>query len=239
MENEHTHTAILHFQFSIINYQLNLVPQHPIVVVEALEKTEFAFLEAGLLAPGSQEFVGLFVVDAAVGTAVEGDEQEGTRLFRLDEGQKGAGHAQQLAALVHLAQNDTGRQQKGVELATHDVGVQTEAGVEAQDLGSQGTVGIGDALGAVIATEGLVEAGTVAVVVQAGVDVLAVGVQADDFVLAGTDMKQGHPHPVVHTDHDILAAGTRLDDHFGFGALETSFGDAHTVALAQLVRLGT
>ena len=143
----------VHYQFSILNYQLNLVSQHPIVVVEALEKTEFAFLEAGLPAPGSQEFVGLFVVDAAVGAAVEGDEQEGTRLFRLDEGQKGAGYAQQLAALVHLAQNDTGRQQKGVELATHDVGVQTEAGVEAQDLGSQGTVGIGDALGAVIATE--------------------------------------------------------------------------------------
>ena len=29
MENEHTHTAILHFQFSIINYQLLIINRHP------------------------------------------------------------------------------------------------------------------------------------------------------------------------------------------------------------------
>ena len=29
MENEHTHTAILHFQFSIINYQLLIINHYP------------------------------------------------------------------------------------------------------------------------------------------------------------------------------------------------------------------
>ena len=75
------------------------------------------------------------------------------------------------------------------------------------------------------------------VVVQTRVHVHIVRIERDDFVLSGLYVQQRHPQPVLHADHDVFPAASRLGDHRSLGVFEFPFGDSHPVALHQSLRL--
>ena len=66
-----------------------------------------------------------------------------------------------------------------------------------------------------------------------GIDMLTIGVQLDQLVLARLHLQQGNPHAIEDTGHHILVTAARLDHHLSLHPGEIAGRDTYTVTLQQ------
>ena len=195
------------------------MPQPAVIVVQTADQLRLALLERLFRPPGVDNGVRLRIIQAAVRTAVERDEQQRPRLFET----------------FAVAQDGVGRQQQCVEFAAHHVAFELQAAVLLQHLRRQFPILGGHSFGRVEAAERLVKSGRQAVTVQTRIDVAAVRIKRDHLVLPRLDREQRHVHAVLDADHHLLAAAAGLDDDRRLNPLELPLGDADPVALRQTV----
>ena len=75
-------------------------------------------------------------------------------------------------------------------------------------------------------------------VVEMEIFVLGIFTEADDFVLAGSDMQKGHPQPIIDANDQLFVATACGADQGGLNAMELTTDDAHTVTSDQAGRIG-
>ncbi len=173
------------------------------------------------------------LIEAAVRAAVQRDQQQRTGLPRFYHREHAAHRGVQTIELIRLAQQPVGRKEQRVKLATDHVGLRTERGVATQDLTGQTGILLPYAAGGMVTAQGLVQAFRQTVVVQMGIDALALGVQLDQLVLTRLHLEQGDPQAVEDTYHHVLMATARLHHHLRLHVGKRAGGDTNTVAFQQ------
>lgn len=211
------------------------MPQPAVIVVQTADQLRLALLERLFRPPGVDNGVRLRIIQTAVRTAVERDEQQRPRLFGPDQRQDAPHGAEQLFETFAVAQDGVGRQQQRVEFAAHHVALELQAAVLLQHLRRQFPILGGHPFGRVEAAERFVKSGRQTVTVQTRIDVAAVRIERDHLVLPRLDREQRHVHAVLDADHHLLAAAAGLDDNRRLNPLELPLGDADPVALHQTV----
>lgn len=210
-----------------------MVAQPAVIIIETSKQLRLALLERLLPAPRINRGMGLFIIQTAVRAAVKRHQQQRPRLFGPDQRKNAPNGSEQLIEGFAVAQDGIGRKQHRIEFAAHHIAVQLEVGILLQDLRRQGPVGVCHPLGRVVAFQRFVESSREAVAVQARIDMAVVRIQRNHLILPGFDTEQRHIHAVLHTDHHLLAAPSRLNDDAGLNPLELPLGDADPVALHQ------
>ena len=173
------------------------------------------------------------LVEAAVRTAVQRDQQQGTGLPRFYHREHTAHRGAQTIELIRLAQKQIGRKEQRVKLATDHVGLTTERGVATQDLTGQTGILIHYHARGMVTAQGPVQALRQTVVVQMGIDMLAPRVQLDQLILPSSHLEQGDPQTVEDTHHHVLMPTARLHHHLRLHVGKRAGGDTHTVAFQQ------
>ena len=97
-----------------------------------------------------------------------------------------------------------GREQQCAQLATHHVCLRTQRGIPPQYLAGQSSILLADTAGSMVTSQGLVQALRQAVVVQMGINVLALRIQLDQLVLTRLHLEQGYPHAIQYACHHLL-----------------------------------
>ena len=177
------------------------------------------------------------LIEAAVRTAVQRDQQQGTGLPRFYHREHAAHRGAQTIELILLAQKLIGRKEQRVKLATDHVGLPTERGVATQDLTGQTGILLHYAAGRMVTPQGPVQAFRQTVVVQMGIDVLAPRVQLDQLILPSSHLEQGNPHAIEDTHHHVLMPTARLYHHLRLHVGKRAGGDTHTVAFQQVAAI--
>lgn len=209
-----------------------------VIIIQPAEQPCLTLLQGLLPTPYVDQGVRLVVVETVVRATVERHQQQGTRLFGTDDRQQTLNHPEHLPEMLTVVQNGIGRQQQGIQFATHHVALELQAAVLLQHLRGQSPILLRHPLRRVVPPERLVKPRWDAIAVQPGVDVAVLGIQRNDLILSGLDREQRDIHAVLDADHHLLASGAGLNDDRGLDPLELPLGDADTVALHQPVGAG-
>lgn len=211
------------------------MPEPDVVVIEPPEQARLALLQRLLPAPYVDQGVRLVMIEAVVRATVERHQQQGPRLFGANNRQQTLNHPEHLPETLAVAQNGIGRQQQGIQFATHHVAFELQVAVLLQHLRGQGPILLRHPLRRMVTPERLVKPRRNAVAVQPRVDVAVVGIQCNDLILPGLNREQRDVHAVLDADHHLLASGAGLDDDRGLYPLELPLGNADAVTLHQPV----
>lgn len=167
------------------------VSEPDVVVIEPSEQPRLALLQGLLPTPYVDQGMRLVVVETVVRTTVERHQQQGPRLFGTNDRQQALNHPEHLLEMLAVAQNGIGRQQQGIQFATHHVAFELQAAVLLQHLRGQRPILRRHPLRRVVAPEGLMKPRRNAVAVQPRVDVAVIGIQRNNLILPGLDESSG------------------------------------------------
>ena len=209
-----------------------------VIIIQPAEQPRLALLQGLLPTPYINQRVRLIVVETVVRATVKRHQQQGPRLFGTNDRQQALNHPEHLLEMLAVAQNGIGRQQQGIQFATHHVALELQVAVLLQHLRGQGPILLRHPLHGMVTPKRLMKPRRNAVAVQPRVDVAVVGIQCNDLILPGLNREQRNIHAVLDADHHLLASGAGLDDDRGLYPLELSLGDADAVALHQPVGAG-
>ena len=132
-----------------------------------------------------------------------------------------------------IARQLIGREEQRAQLAAHHVCLRTQRGIPPQYLAGQSSILLADTAGSMVTSQGLVQALRQAVVVQIGINVLALRVQLDQLVLTRLHLEQGYPHAIQYACHHLLMTAARLDHHLGLHSGKITGCYAYPIPLQQ------
>lgn len=159
-----------------------LMVQPLIVVIETFDELAFSFLGILFVSPRGDKGMCLFVKEVVVRTSVECGEQQGTRLFCLDKREQGVGYCQHFVVCGFVTKDSVCRKKYCQEFTSEYVAIHTQVAVFFDGFGCQRAISFSEVSG-VETLEGSMKTFGIFIIVQMGVDMLAVFIEGDKFVL--------------------------------------------------------